>query len=609
VSSSEPFRLFRSARVSALQSSAALRQLLVWAIPVVTVFALMAAMLFTSRAFSSDWVNNLWLSWEQSLNIKALGHPSYFLTSSLGVFQPEYGFYGGTAYTGAAYLSLLLGGHPIAGYILAFGIALVLAYAGCWWIASQMGLGGWIAHVPAVLFVTSSYYVSNLYGRGDFPEAVATSLIPLVAASGIWLVRAPRWRPLPLFTFIAAVFFLAGSHPETFIWGSTFLIFITVVLLWSAPEVRRRHWRRLAAVVGVAVLAICLDGWSLVPTALYNSRLLISSGQGLAFTQFWYTSPGALFAIARDAPSPPPITGTLQAQLPTLAIVWSMVVMVALRRRATHVMLRIAIGLGLVLAVFAVLAMLRGSLNDVLPWPWKDIQFAYRLVIYGTLAACGLVAVAVLALRDAPARTRRWMSAAVAIVCLISFGAAMKQIWSAPSFYFKNRSQGISTPGVAPVSYYPGVTYTDVSARVVKPTVTSVESGTPLTPAPAIEFPYTRLNDVSVTVKVPPSGTVATNIATGSYMVKLKGAVPVGRTPLAPGGGQFGSTYMVVRLTGKPGTLERVTVSPKSSPELRAGLWLSGIACLCVVLLLLVVARARRWPADGRWARILGEPF
>jgi hypothetical protein len=572
--------------------------------------ALMSAMLFTSRSFASDWINNLWLSWEQSLNIRALGHPSYFLTSSLGVFQPEYAFYGGTAYTGAAYLSLLFGGHPIAGYIVAYGIAVVVAYAGCWWTASQMGLRGWIAQAPAVLFVTSSYYVSNLYGRGDFPEAVATSLIPLVAASGIWLGRASRWRPLPLFVFIAAVFFLAGSHPETFIWGSTFLIFLAVVLLLSAPDIRRRHWRRLAAVAGVAVLAICVDGWSLIPTALYSNRLLISSNQSLAFSQFWYTSPGSLFAIARDAPSPPPLTGTLQAQLPTLAIVWSLIVMVALRRRATHVMLRIAIGLGVLLAVFAVLAMLRGSLNDVLPWPWRNIQFAYRLVIYGTLAACGLVAVAVLALKDARERTRQWMSAALAIVCLISIGAAMQQIWSAPSFYFKSRSQGLGAPGVAPVSYYPGVTYTDISAHVVKPTVSSVESGTPLRPALAIEFPYTTLsNSISVTVKVPSSGTVATNIATGPYMVKLQGAVPVGRTATAPGGGVLGHTYMVVRLTGKPGTVEHVTVSLRSSLALRAGLWLSGIAVLCVVLLLLAVWRSRRWSADSRWARILGEPL
>src|SRR5579863_2192924 len=157
--------------------------ILLWLLPVVVVLADMSPMLFTSRSFASDWVNNLWLVREQSLNIQALGHPSFFLTSSIGVFEPEFAFFGSPAFTGTAYLSLLLGDHPLAAYILAFMLSVIAAYVGCWWAALQLGLRGWLAHLPAVLFVTSSFYVTNLYGIADFPQAVATSAVPLVGAS------------------------------------------------------------------------------------------------------------------------------------------------------------------------------------------------------------------------------------------------------------------------------------------------------------------------------------------------------------------------------------------------------------------------------------------
>jgi hypothetical protein len=493
---------------------------------------------------------------------------------------------------------------------MAFTLTVIVAYAGCWWVAAQMGLRGWPAHVPAVLFVTSSFYVSNLYGRADFPEAVGTSAISLVAASGLWLARADRWRPLPLFTFLVSVFFLTGTHPETAVWGFTLLAAGGLILWWSAAPLTRVQRRRVVAVLGVAVLGVCLDLWSLIPTALYNNRLLITSSQSLNFTQLWYTSPHSLFAVARDAVTTAPITGNIQAQMPTLAILWSVVAIGLLWRRISRFTHRLALGFGALVVLFAVLAMLRGSLTTVLPWPWRNIQFAYRLVTYGTLSACLLVAIGLLSTQSATGRLRSWTLIGASVVVIFSVGAATKQSWSTPSFYFANRSQGLGAPGVAPVSYYPGVDYSDTSASVVKPKITSLETGSPLKPTAALDFPYaTPASHLSLKVRVPRNGTtVATNIATGPYMVKLAGAVPVGRTATNLSIGEIGQTLMVVRLTGKPGSVETVTVSASLSPVVKAGIWLSLAAALTAIGLLLIVWRSR-WPADGRWVRLLGEPL
>ena len=69
-----------------------------WGIPLIALAALLGPLVLTSSTFGQDWPNHLWLVWQQSRNITALGHPSYFLQSHLGAFYPFYAFYGGTLY-------------------------------------------------------------------------------------------------------------------------------------------------------------------------------------------------------------------------------------------------------------------------------------------------------------------------------------------------------------------------------------------------------------------------------------------------------------------------------------------------------------------------------
>ena len=47
-----------------------------WGIPVVVLAILLGPLVLTSSTFGQDWPNNLWLVWQQSRNVTALGHPA-----------------------------------------------------------------------------------------------------------------------------------------------------------------------------------------------------------------------------------------------------------------------------------------------------------------------------------------------------------------------------------------------------------------------------------------------------------------------------------------------------------------------------------------------------
>ena len=155
--------------------------------------------LLSRNGFSLDFTNHLWLVWVQDHAISAQGHPTFFLHTaqqSGGVFDPFFMFYGGTLYAVTGALSALLGHSPRVAYVISILLGVAASYGGLLWLARQLGARTWMAHAPAVAFVGGAYYVTNLYGRGAWPEFVATAAIPLLVASGLSVARSRRPRPL-----------------------------------------------------------------------------------------------------------------------------------------------------------------------------------------------------------------------------------------------------------------------------------------------------------------------------------------------------------------------------------------------------------------------------
>src|SRR5437870_149883 len=135
-----------------------------WLFGVLAVLVLASPMLLTRRALGTDWTNHLWLVWKQGHQFGSLLHPSYFAHGDyIGVYYPDYAYYGGTIYALTGGIAAVLGQRPIVSYVGITVVAFAMAYGGWTWLSSQAGVRGWRAHVPALVFTTSAYYLANLY--------------------------------------------------------------------------------------------------------------------------------------------------------------------------------------------------------------------------------------------------------------------------------------------------------------------------------------------------------------------------------------------------------------------------------------------------------------
>src|SRR4051794_12092363 len=454
-----------------------------WLLPPVAIVALLAPMLFTGRSFYEDWTNHLWLVWNQTEAVKRGGLPTLWThTDKLGVYYPQFLFYGGTLFGVAGYVGALLGGHPTPAYLLFFALAFGMAYGGWSWLAWQAGLRGWIAQLPGLVHVTAAAYVSTAYARSDWPEFVATSSLPLIAASAWWLLRAPRWRAWPVAAFLFGVLALTGSHNLSLVWGATFVVLVSAV---AAVALGRGMGgiagRRVAAVLGLAVIAIAVNGWFLVPDLAFSSRVTRPGdvgGYDYFNTARLVFSPAPLSPDLAKVPNPSERATTWPreyVQLPVLALLWALVTGAVLLRRPGP-WRRLLVGL-LALFVIFLLLVLRGDptvgapgrrLWEHLPHFLRYTQFALRLHAYLVPLVTGLVLVGLLAARRTPGRRATAAVATLAVVLVYMAGVAVWQTWVTPNAVYADRSQLFDGKVTAtPESWGDTGNYRDYASREV----------------------------------------------------------------------------------------------------------------------------------------------
>ena len=363
--------------------------------------------------------------------------PSYFInTTTQGVFNPWFAFYGGTLYMITGGISELLGGHPVIAYVGVTVIAIAGAYVGTLWLGRQFGLRRWVAHAPALTVVTSAYYVTDLYGRGAWPEFIAASSIAPLIASGVYLTRAPAWRPWPALVFVVSAVIFTGSHNITLLWGTTIAV-VTLSVLWLVLGCPRRlPYRRLAMVAGLGVAATLVNAWFLLTDIAYfgdvGARIAISARNVATKTDFFDT-PAVLLYPLRHVPV---LSGTpaLYVQAPDWFLMWGLLAgMLLMRNRSARRGLRRAwTGATIVIALLLGMIMLK-PFWEHLPNPFTQIQFPYRLNTFVVYAVAGLVLVGALALQRAategPQRTIRPLRLALIAVMAVSFGLCQWQEW------------------------------------------------------------------------------------------------------------------------------------------------------------------------------------
>lgn len=476
-------------------------------------------MLFTNSSFGGDWLHHLWFIWHQSLDIRANHVPSLFLDTSFSVYYPQYAFYGATLYAFAGALALIPGSSPATAYVFTYLLGMMGAYWGWYWIGRLVGLGRLTAHAAGLAFVTSAAYLTMIYGRGDWPEFIGVSMIPLMVASGISAIRANRLSLTSALALAGSSIVFFGSHNLTILWGGTLLGITAGIALACVPAVRRRVRRRgVARVAGLIVSGMLVNAWYLLPAVVYASRTSIghnyeAARQTLRGTMAIVAWPN-LLTLSRATS----IYGipSFALSLPVLVIAWAIVsiplVLYTGRRSMWAPLLVIFSGITVALVVL----MTHLGLLLALPRPYDLLQFSYRLEGYVLLGLSAVVLSILVLAQNGSRLIRLWRWTIVPVLAVSAIGA-IQQVDAYP----RAPSRGYVTLGTV------GETFAQTFRDFSDTSLPTVESSS----LPELNFTprMVRHDKVSALVRLRAGQRISTNIDTGPYLVHVTGAEIVGR--------------------------------------------------------------------------------
>jgi hypothetical protein len=528
-----------------------------------------------------DYPTDTWLIMHQAEALRQGVFPSYFLHTNGGVFYPAFVFYGGTLFALGAAVSLIVGSAWTAQAIV-YLLALGAAYGGWVWLARLAGLRSWQVHAPAIVYVTAPYVITNVNVRQDLTESVATSVIPLLAASALSVLRADRLRAGPVAALAMSTLVVGGSHNLTLLWGVTILVPAVLVLAVTVPETRRMVTRRgLLRVLAVVVPAMAVNAWYLLPDLAYYSHTLI-----VGRIDEWKAGlrvPGAaveakyLYSVNRTSAFP---GSDFSLALPVLAMGWVLLAaLLVVRRQWRHVWARTLAAVSL-LSIAVLLVIRHPRPITTLPDPWQMIQYSYRLESFVLFGICGaMIAALVLVNRSA----YRWVSLALVPIMAFSVLGAYKQVRDVPL----HPADIVWTMD----NLYPFSTgdFADASEKVLS------------TGPPKV---YTRKDvhrdHLAVTVKARPGEVIYIDLMTSPQLVDIDGARVVGRWAVAPSGPAVQPRwYLALRINddATPGKA-RITVHEARSLPIVGGrvistLGLLGLAANAAVIALAALRRRR----------------
>jgi hypothetical protein len=494
-------------------------------IATIVVLLVASPLLFTRNGFAPDFTSDMWMASVQQHMIAANLHPTLFLnTQQEGVFEPQFAFYGGTLFAITGAVGVILGGSTLLAFELLTLAGIAAAYGGLFWIARQLGVRGVLAHAPAVVFLTSAYYSTDLYGRGAWAEFMAVSSFILVVAAMLRLVRGP-WRAGPLVCLVGAGIVLTGSHNITLLLSTT-VAFLALVGYWLLSG-RPRHlpWRRMLAVLGLLILCVGVNAWFLLPDVSYAHDTQITGyGTTWAATGFFNTF-GLIFNPLRSVPKQSG-TPALYVQAPDLALLWGLLMLPLVWR---HRRLRAGVGTALIALVVLLMVITSNGIYSALPGIFQQMQFPYRLQTYVTLSCVALVLLGALALarradRGLASRIDSVLKLGLGFALLFGIGLCVWQLWVPnthidESYFasYSNRDNALRVPTTSlPKSWYALNNFGDRSLPVVAAT------------GPTLVFNPADVHDERMAgVASFPSQPFLTNIAGGPYLVHVGGDLQV----------------------------------------------------------------------------------
>ncbi len=499
--------------------------------------------LFTNRGFNLEFTNALWLAHVQASTLGSGIFPSYFLntsgTVSAGIFNPMFAFYGGTLYALIGEFARLFNGNVVLALdVLVVGL-IVYAYFGLYWICRQLGIAAAYSHFVPITYVTSAYFITILYGRGDVAEFAAVGVFPMVVAGGLALLQEPNWSPKATVLFASGLVIFTGSHNISLVWGTSLLLVLLVLeLVVVRPKVA---WRRIGRILVIAVPAVMLNGWFLVPDLLYGRDTAIAASNGVS--GFFFDSYRLLFNFLRTVPDASTTPG-LFVQVPVYMLLWAVAVGGAAVFSAKFRSLRrpffmLAVMFGVILGLIMDSALWRS-----MPSPWSYIQLPYRLVSYLTLIIAGFVGIGVFVTERLVSEgigrgihldslLRVSLVAAVAM----SFALCAWQLWIPRTLPkpvgtvsgYADRYDVVASIHATPKSWYAVGDYADRSQPTISVSPGEVMCEVAISP----EKVNSHGDGVSTVVLAPwGSGPIKTNIVAGPYLAVIGGGVArIGTSP------------------------------------------------------------------------------
>jgi hypothetical protein len=528
----------------------------------------------------ADFHADSWFMQHQAASLRQSLVPSLSLTADASAFYPIFAFYGGTLFVFGGLIKLLVGSGEASETILSL-LALATAYGGWLWLARMAGVRSWPAHAPAILYVTTPYVVTNINVREDFAELMATSMLPLMVASALSVLRRDRLRAGPAAALAVSVVLFGGSHNLTLLWGSTILAIAMLAVAVGVPTARRHlSTRGVLRVLLIVVPAMAVNAWYLLPNLVYHSDTIIANriDEWKALLDGLHPELGAksLFALGRPSELEPGFTITL----PVLAMGWVVVAAVVSRaqwRGAWARMLAV-----LTLSTVGVIAvMINPRWIRVLPDPWQMIQYSYRLETYALFGICGAI-IAALVLVDRSGR--RWLiGLLLPILAFCVIGAAIQR-HDAPR---GDSPWKFDIDDSAPFSIGD---FTDAKLREI-----------PLDPSSqplVLKRAVVKGGRIDGAVRAAPGDLLYTTLMTPSRMLHVEGAKVVGRWPGPPAGPEWQTRWALVLQVAddaQPGNA-RIVIEQAHSLPIVAGRIISlvGLLTLAAIGATLLAGAVRR---------------
>ena len=308
--------------------SPAVERRIVTFLPPVFVAALLIPFAVRQNAWY-EWENAYWFLQRQAEHVSAHGVPTLFLHTKDGSFYPFFLYYGGFTIGLLAYPAALLGAWPV--FLASMVVAVIAGYLGIWWTALSLGLSRRLAVLPALVYATTPYVLSDAYGRGAWAELVAVNAVAVMVGGWTALLRSDaRYPKLALAALVGSGAVLAGTHNVTLLMATAVLPLIVLALLpfTSGGVERAAVLAPLGRGAIATVLGAGLTGAWLVPNLWLGPKTYISQVT-LSHEGFVATAP---FVRITNILSPWPVVPSefkgamwIYAQGPVLAIAWVLV--------------------------------------------------------------------------------------------------------------------------------------------------------------------------------------------------------------------------------------------------------------------------------------------